>query len=220
MAEAPPRAPAPESAPKPVVAAPEPKPVEVTTPPPNLWLKDVLTQPALQHDWFACLTYSKMAEWFGNSSEGRIGPCECWFIALGDSEDIDDSAFRGVFLTGKGSLGYLNEVQMARFYNGVAFIGTRESALEGIEVDLIAVGLDGQGRVVFVVSDNYRGQFGVQEVTLGEALNRLRDYGAVIMGVREALESAEPLEVVWTAPAEQSDPTDPQALESIRASES
>jgi hypothetical protein len=36
------------------------------------------------------------------------------------------------------------------------------------------------------------------------------------MSVKEVLQSPEPLEVVWTVPAEQEDPDDPQALESLR----
>jgi hypothetical protein len=119
-----------------------------------------------------------------------------------------------MFITEKGSLGFLNQGQMARFYNGIAFLGPRESALEGIQVKLVAVGLDVQERVVFVVSDNYRAQFGVQEVTVASVVNRLRECGAVIMSVRETVASTDPLEVVWTAPAEQSDPSSPEARES------
>jgi hypothetical protein len=94
---------------------------------------------------------------------------------------------------------------MARFYNGMAFIGPQESALEGIQV-----------RLVFVLSDNYRAQFGVRESTLGEVLNRLREHGAVIMGVRETLANAGPIEVLWTVPTEQEDPSTPVARESTR----
>ena len=73
---------------------------------PNLWLKEILAQPALPPDWFSVLAYSKMAERFGNSNEGKFGPCECWFISLGESEDIADPAFMGIFITEKGSLGF------------------------------------------------------------------------------------------------------------------
>ncbi len=216
-AAAKPLTPAPENAPKPAVAEPGFKPRALARPLPNVWLKEVLSQPALQHDWFACLAYRKMAERFGNSSEGKFGPGTCWFISLGESADIGDPAFKGVFLTEKGSLGFLNQEQMARFYNGIAFLGTQKSALEGIEVSLVAVGLDAQQRVVFLLSDNYRGQFGVTEAILIKVLNRLGESGAVIMSIREALASPEPLEVVWTVPANQPDPNDPQALESTRA---
>jgi len=205
-----------EYAPKPAATAPPVKPVEPARPLPNLWLKDILAQPALPQEWFSVLVYTRMAERFGNSDEGKFGPCECWFIRLGESEDIADPAFKGVFITEKGSLGYLNAGHMARFYNGVAFLGPRESALEGIRVNLIAVGLDAQGRLVFILSDNYRAQFGVQEVTVASVLTGLRQQGAVIMSVKEALASTDPIEVVWTVPTEQSDPSSPEARESTR----
>jgi hypothetical protein len=209
----------------PAERAVQPAPVEhaavpavASRPLPNAWLKQILAQPALPHEWFACLTYTKLAQRFGNSFEGQFGPSECWFIALGESEDIADPAFKGLFITEKGSLGFLKAGQMARFRNRVAFIGTRESALEGIQVDIVAIGLDAQERIVFILSDNYRAQFGVRDTELGEVLNRLREHGAVIMSIREALASADPLEVVWTVPAEQSDPASPEALESTRPS--
>jgi len=56
----------------------------------------------------------------------------------------------------------------------------------------------------------------VPESTLGEALQRLREHGAVLVSVTETLASHEPIEIVWTVPAEQADPNDPQALESVR----
>ena len=151
-----------------------------------------------------------------NSSEGNLGPCACWFISLGESEDIAEPAFKGVFLTEKGSLGFLNGNQMARFHNGVAFLGTRQSALEGIDVSLAGVGLDTQERVVFILSDNYRAQFGVPGPDLVEVLRRLGAAGAIVMSVRETLASREPIEAVWTVPAEQTDPDNPEALESTR----
>ena len=209
--------PAPDSAPKPAAAGTGLKPVEVATPLPNLWLAEVLAQPAHHHEWFACLAYRKMAEWFGNSGQGEFGPCDCWFISLGESEDIADPAFKGIFITEKGSLGFLNEGQMARFYHRIAFVGPQQSALEGIQVDLVAVGLDARQRLVFILSDNYRAQFGVQQATVTEVLNRLSESGAVIMSVRETLASPEPLEVVWTVPAAQPDPSSPEAQENRRA---
>jgi hypothetical protein len=203
------------------VSAPKTSPAEPVYPPvgfvrslPNMWLKEILAQPALPPDWFAVLTYSKLAERFGNSNEGKFGPCECWFISLGESEDIADPAFKGIFITEKGSLGFINEGQMARFYNGVAFIGSQDSALEGIQVALIAVGLDAEERLVFVVSDNYRAQFGVREATLAEVLGGLREHGAVIMSTKETLANADPIEVIWTVPADQPDPATPEARES------
>ena len=187
-----PRRPLPPARRSPRVAEPPYQPIGSLKSLPNIWLKEILAQPALAPDWFAVLTYSKMAERFGNSNEGKFGPCDCWYISLGESEDIADPAFKGVFITEKGSLGFVNAGQMARFYNGVAFIGPQDAALEGIQVKLIAVGLDSQERLVFVLSDNYRAQFGVREATLGEVLNGLRDHGAVIMSAKETLANAEP----------------------------
>jgi len=197
-----------------------PKQVEALRPLPNLWLSAILARPALRQDWFANLVYSKIAERFGNSSEGTCGPWACWFISLGESEDISEPAFKGIFLTEKGSFGFLNEGQMARFYNGVAFLGTRESAFEGIDVNIVGVGLDAQERLVFILGDNYQAQFDVPETALMEVVRRLGAAGAVIMGVRETLTSREPLEVVWTVPAEQPDPDNPEALESSKPSSS
>lgn len=182
----------------------------------NLWLKEILAQPVLPHDWFACLVYSKAAERFGNSSEGKFGPAGCWFIALGIVDDIEDPEFKGLFLTEKGSIGFLNEGQMARFYNGVAFVGARQAALEGIEVHLVAMGLDAQERVVFIVSNDYREKFGVPETTLAEVLDRLSQYGALVMSVAEVLATWISLEVVWTAPVTQLEPNEPRALEHTR----
>jgi hypothetical protein len=207
----------PESAPKPAVAEPDLRPAVLARPLPNLWLREILTQPAHYHEWFACLTYRKMAEWFGNSGKGNFGPCDCWFISLGESEDIADPAFKGIFITEKGSLGYLNAGQMARFYNRIAFVGPQQSALEGIQVDLVAVGLDAQQSLVFILSDDYRRRFSVPEMTLAEVLSRLRDCGAVVLNARETLASPQPIEVIWMVPAEQPDPSSPEAQEYTRA---
>jgi hypothetical protein len=81
---------------------------------------------------------------------------------------------------------------------------------------LVAVGLDLEQRVVFIVSNDYRGKFGVPDQVMRDELAQLRKLGAVMLSVKEALESREPLEVVWTVPAEQKEPGDPQALESAR----
>jgi hypothetical protein len=208
--------PAPASTPKPSVAEHPTQPSVILRSLPNVWMKEILAQPSLPPEWFAVLTYTRIAERFGNSNEGKFGPSDCWYISLGEAEDIADPAFKGVFITEKGSLGFLNRGQMARFYNRVAFIGPQDVALEGIQVDLLALGLDVQERVVFVLSDNYRAQFGVRAATLGEVLNRLRDCGAVIMGARETLANPDPIEVLWTTPADQEDPASPVARESTR----
>jgi len=185
---------------------------------PNLWLKEVLSHASLRQDWFTCLVYSKLAEHFGNSEESFFGPFPCWVCSLGDVEDISDPAFRGVFLTQKGWLGYLNQGRLARFHNEVAFLGTLESAIEGIGVSLVAAGMDAQQRIVFVVTENYRTKFGLPDLTVAQALARLRESGASVMSVNEVLQSPEPIEVVWTVPAHQENPSEPQAVEDVRVS--
>ena len=219
-APAPPR-PA-ELPPAPPTPAPDhAEPPPLTAPPPvvkpNLWLEPLLSEPALAHDWFPFLVYSKMAEWFGNSTEGTFGPCNCWFISLDAGEDISAPDFKGIFLTEKGSFGFMNAGRMARFCHQVAFIGTQSDALEGIEINLAGVALDAAGRVIFITSDDYRSRFGVSEATLASELSQLREHGALIMNAREAIGWREPIAVVWTAPAEQIDPADPQARETVRA---
>lgn len=213
-AQAKPSEPAAESAARTSAGPPGGQAAEPVKPLPNSWLAEILNQPALKHEWVARLIYGQIAERFGNSNEGRFGPGACWFVALGGPNDIEDPAFRGVFLAEKRSLGYLNRGQMARFCSAAAFVGPQEDALEGIQIKLVAVGVDAQERIVFIVSDDYGAKFGVQETELKAALNLLGQHGAVIVGITEALAAADPLEVVWTVPAEQPDPNDPQALES------
>ncbi len=183
---------------------------------PNAWLEAILGQRPMPHDWFASLVYSKMAEHFGNSSEGYFGPIPCWACSLGEVEDISNAAFRGLLLTQKGGLGYVHQGHLARFRNEVAFVGTLESTIEGIGVNLVALAKDVEQRIAFIVSEGYRAKFGVPQQTVAQELARLRTFGGLVMSVEEALQSAEPLEVVWTVPAEQDDPNDPQALECLR----
>jgi hypothetical protein len=188
----------------------------VVRPLPNLWLKPILGHASIRQEWFTLLVYRKLAEHFGNSCEGYFGPIPCWASSLGDVEDICDPRFRGVFLTQKGGLGYLSQGHIARFHKEVAFLGTLESAIEGIGVLLVAVGADSQQRVIFIVTEGYRAQFGMPEQTVAEELAHLRKSGALVMSVNEVLQSLEPLEVVWTVPAEQENPEDPQATENLR----
>jgi len=183
---------------------------------PNLWLKSILHSPSIRPEWFTCLVYSKMAEYFGNSSEGYFGPIPCWASSLGEVDDICDPGFRGIFLTQRGGLGYLNQGHIARFHHEVAFLGTLESAIEGIGVGLVATVLDSLQRIVFVVTEDYPAKFGIPELSVAEELTRLREYGAVVMSIHEVLHSPEPMEVVWTVPAEQADPDDPQVVETPR----
>jgi hypothetical protein len=196
--------------------APAAPPAPAIRPRPNLWLKPVLDRPPAPHEWFACLVYTKMAEHFGNSSEGYFGPFPCWFCSLGEAESISDPAFRGVFLTQKGGLGYLNHGHVARFRNQVAFVGTLESTIEAIGVDLLAVGADTQQRIVFVVTEGYRAKFDLPEQTVVAELTRLKDYGALVLSASEILQNTDPVEVMWTVPAEQENPNDPQAMEDLR----
>jgi hypothetical protein len=185
-------------------------------PSPNAWLEEILGRSPMPHDWFTRLAYSKMAEHFGNSSEGYFGPIPCWACSLGEVEDIADPAFKGILLTQKGGLGYLNRGHLARFRNEVVLIGTLESTIEGIGVSLVALAKDLEQRIVFIVTEGYRTKFGIPEQTVVEELACLRTFGALVMSVKEVLQSSEPLEVVWTVPAKQEDPSDPQAVESLR----
>ncbi len=182
----------------------------------NSWLKAVLGRPSLQHEGFTCLLYRKLAEHFGNSSEAMFGPIPCWACSLGDVEDVCDPAFRGVFLTQKGGLAYLNHGHIARFHNEVAIVGTLESTIEGIGVRLKAVGADSLQRIVFVVAQGYRTQFGIPEQLVAQELARLWEYGALIKSPNELMQSPEPIEVIWSVPVEQEDPNDPQAAEHVR----
>jgi len=182
---------------------------------PNRWLNPILAQAPIRFDWFSCLVYDKIAEHFGNSHQGQLGPMSCWAMALGETEDLEDPAFEGIFLTEKHGLGFLHQGRMVRFYKGVVFLGTRESALEGIGIDLVGVGVDGEQRIVFIVSDDYLSKFDAPEGAITEELLRLRENGAMIMNVAEALNRPVPFEIVWTAPAEQQNPMDPQPLESV-----
>jgi hypothetical protein len=121
-----------------------------------------------------------------------------------------------VFLTQKGGLAYLNRGHIVRFHKEVAIVGTLESTIEGIGVKLKAVGAYAQQRIVFIVSQGYRTQFGIPEQAVAQELARLWEYGTLIKSANEILQSPEPIEVVWSVPVEQEDPDDPQALESLR----
>ena len=121
-----------------------------------------------------------------------------------------------MLLTQKNGLGYLNRGHLARFRNEVAFLGTLESSIEGIGVNLVALAADSQQRIAFIVNEGYRAKFGLPEQTVVQELARLKTYGGLVLSVSEVLHSLELLEVVWTVPAEQEDPSNPQAVESLR----
>jgi hypothetical protein len=162
------------------------------------------------------MLYNKIAERFGNSRDGTLGLSRCWAVALDETEDIAEPAFKGIFLTEKHGLGFVCREQMARFNHGVAFLGTQESAIQGIGVSLVAVGLDVRERIVFVITDGYLKKFGVPDQTVAQEFGRLEKYGAVIMSVKEALQSQDPIEVLWTVPLAQENPSEPQAIQSVR----
>jgi hypothetical protein len=209
-----PRPEAPHSAPQP---PPSPSPPQEPISLPNAWLKDVLTRPSIRHDWFTRLVYGKIAERFGNSTEGVFGPSKCWSVALGETAEMAAPDFKGVFLTQKGGLGFLGHARLIKFHRGVVFLGTQNSVLEGINLNLVAVGLDEEDRFVFVVAEDYASKFDVPGQTLAQELARLNEAGASLLNVNEALQSRRPIRVVWTVPAEQPDPADPQALETMEA---
>jgi hypothetical protein len=181
-------------------------------PQPNAWLADILRRPPIRYDWFACLVYFKIAEHFSNSREGNFGPSKCWYVALGDVTDISDPDFAGIFFTEKGWLGFLGRGHVIRFHRGVVFLGTQNSVVEGINIELAALGLDKNGVLVFIVSDDCVSKFGVSSNIIRQELIRLREAGAWVLSVEEALGSPQPLEMIWTVPAEQPNPSDPQAI--------
>ncbi len=196
--------------------APEPVTEAESTASPNDWMELILAQEPIRHDWFACLVYAKVAETLGNSRQGQLGLSACWAIALGETEDLEDPSFKGVFLTEKGGLGFLHQGHIARFNKGVAFLGTQESALEGIDVRLLAMGLDAEQRVVFIVSEKYRTRFDVPEQAVARQLQVLKELGAVVLSPSEVLRSPVSIETLWTVPREQANPTDPEAMEYFR----
>jgi hypothetical protein len=185
-------------------------------PSPNTWLASILAQPPIRFDWLSSLLYAKTAERFGNSRAGSIGPGSGWAVALGEVSDVADPAFKGIFLTQKGGFGFLGRDAMLRFHRGVVFLGSRASVLEGIDVNLIALGLFEQGDLAFVVSDGFTSKFDVPQQVVGRELPRLSNAGATVLSKREVLVSARALELVWTVPADQPTPLEPEALESIR----
>ena len=214
-AETAPSAPPSKDAPEPAADKGIP-PAVPAQPSPNAWLEKVLTQPPIRHDWLACMVFNKIVERFGNSRDGTLGLSRCWSVALDETEDIADPAFKGIFLTEKHGLGFMCREQMARFNHGVAFLGTQESAIQGIGVGLLGAGFDIHQRLVLVITDDYRKKFGVPEQALAQELGRLAECGAVILSAKELLQSQHPIEVLWTVPAEQENSENPQTTESIR----
>jgi hypothetical protein len=188
----------------------KPKPI------PNSWVGPILAQAPIRFDWFATLVYAKVAQHFGNSRQGTLGPSECWFVALAETLDPEDTAFKGIFLTRKGGFGFLGSGRIARFHRGVVFLGTRNSVIEGIGVHLLGVGLDDSDHFVFIVSEQYRSSFDVPTQTMARELEYLSEAGASLLSVPEVLASLCPISILWTVQAEQPNPVEPQALESLR----
>jgi hypothetical protein len=193
-------------------APPPPKAKEL----PNLWLKPVLERQPIRYEWLTSLVYEGIAVWARNSSEGKLLDCACWFISLSDAEDLHDPAFRGVFLTEKGGFGLMSGGYMIRLEQGTAFVGTPNSELKDSDVRLDGVGIDSDGRLVLIVNDGYRSKFGVPEAMVTATLEELKEHGAELMSIKEVLESPDPLDIVWTAPAEQANAGEPKALASRR----
>src|SRR5262249_31545469 len=53
---------------------------------PNQWLKPLLVQPPIRFDWLSNLVYDKVAEHFGNSHQGQLGPMSCWAVSLSETQ--------------------------------------------------------------------------------------------------------------------------------------
>jgi hypothetical protein len=208
-----------ETSPSAALTPAPPKRLEGVRQLPNLWLKPILAQQPIRSDWLDCLIYGKIAERFGNSCEGEFGGVPCWSIAVGDVQDLADPEFKGIFLAERVGFGFLHHGYVARFDRGNAFLGKLESPLEGVNVGLLAVGMDLDQRFVFVVSEDYRAKFAVLNEDLTKGLDHLNQCGARLMSIKELLQSPEPVEVIWTAPAEQDNPADPRAVEHNRPAE-
>src|SRR5262249_37451689 len=125
---------------------------------------------------------------------------------------ISDPDYVGIFLTEKGGIGYLGLGRLARFHRGVVFLGTPGSVLEGININLVAVGLDSLGCPVFIVTDDYQSKFGVPNKTVTQELIKLNEAGASMLSIHEVLENPRPLDIVWTVPVGQTNPNEPQAV--------
>lgn len=205
------RAPA-DSAHSPIEPQPISTPAAAPGPLPNAWLKEALAQPPIRHDWLTCLIYREIAQHFGNSGEADLKVGRCWRVLLGGTSDVNDPSFRMLFLTQKSGLGFLGGGRLARFHRGVVFVGTEDSVLEGIDVHLVGVGLAGPAQIVFILRDEFRSKFGVPEQTIEQELAALNRAGALLLTVREVLEGVTALDTVWTVPAGQPDPIEPQAF--------
>ncbi len=203
------------SEPPPPVPVFEPLPPATPKLQPNAWMTELLAEPSQRYDWFSCLLYKQVAQYFGNSREGKLGLSGCWAVAFSEVKHIEEETFRGVFLTEKHGLGYINQRHMARFNKGVAFIGEQDAAIEGIGITLCALALSAEDYIVFIVSEGYRKKFGLPEPAVQKELDALEEYGAMVMSVKEVLTAEFPISVLWTVPNQQENPEEPQALQTI-----
>lgn len=205
---------------EPVHQPPKP-PLPQSEPHPNLWLKPILERQPIRYDWLTCLVYGRIAAWLHNSREGELFGRKCWFVEVNESEpeeqSMSDRNLKAIFLEADGGFGFVNGDWFCLFEKERATVGSNESSLKAEPVRLMGAGLDACDRFVFIVSDGHRSRWGVPEDGLTSVLARLKESGAVVLSLSEALESSEPLQVVWTVPVEQANPADPQALETRRA---
>jgi len=200
-------------------AAPERSSIAARPALPNRWLKPILAQQQVRDPWFDFLVYGKIAEKFGNSFEGTFQGGPCWFIGMGEVDDIQNPEFKGMFLAEQSGLGFLHQGHLVRFHKGNMFLGTLKAAPEAQNVDLIAVGLDAIWRLLFIVSDEFRSRFNMPAQALEAELDHLKEGGAWILNVKEVLEYPHPLGVVWSVPVDQENPAEPKAFEYTRPAE-
>lgn len=180
---------------------------------PNQWLKHALAQTPIRHDWLTCLVYGRLATRIGNSRESQLLNEHCWVIALSDIRDANSPQFKGIFRTEKGAFGFLGADCLVDFESGAIRLGPRTTLLRGEPGRLVAVARDHAGRLVFIISNECRPKFGAGESVVQREISKLRENGAVLMSVNQVLESPIQLQVVWTVPAEQTNPADPQVVE-------
>lgn len=189
---------------------------------PNSWLKPILEQQPIRYDWLTCLIYGSIATRLGNSREGELFGRKCWFVEMNatepEREPLSDlrSELKAIFLEANGGFGFVNGNWFCLFEKERATVGSNESSLKAEPVRLLGAGIAAGSRFVFLVGDGYRASWDVPEAEVDTALAQLKEKGAILLSTKEALESSEPLEVVWTVPVEQPNPSDPQALESTR----
>ncbi len=187
---------------------------------PNQWLKPILEKQAIRFDWFACVVYSKIANYFHDSREATIDATKCWLISLTDVEDLTEPAFKGIFLADDGTFGFFGGGCKVQFQDGGVQLQIEETVLRSSDVRLHAVAMENNGLFVFVVGEGFSSKFGVPDPVMAVEMSFLKERGVVLRSTKQVLASHEPIEVIWTVPVEQTDPADPQAVETSRPVES